>query len=102
MVQIIVQYTAVYQKLSEEKETKQIIMFGIKGSTYSEKRDGLLSGLDGNDPLKLLYVKSRTSSSFSCDISWGISPERELLRKMLPNINKVTRETYLNTFIIKQ
>ena len=37
MVQIIVQYTAVYQKLSEEKETKQIIMFGIKGSSYSER-----------------------------------------------------------------
>ena len=44
MVQIIVQYTAVYQKLSEEKETKQIIMFGIKGSSYSEKRDGLILG----------------------------------------------------------
>ena len=55
----------------------------VKGSYYRVIRERLLLKSDGNDPLKLLYPKSKTSRFFKSPISFGIFPEKELLRKML-------------------
>lgn len=46
-------------------------------------RARLLLKSDGNAPLKLLYPKSKTSSSIKSPISFGIFPENELLRKII-------------------
>lgn len=46
-------------------------------------RDRLLPSSDGKDPLKLLYPKSNTSSSFSFAISPGMFPQKELLRRIM-------------------
>jgi hypothetical protein len=55
----------------------------VKGSYYRVIRERLLPKSDGNDPVKLLYPKSKYSRSFNSPISFGIFPEKELLRKIL-------------------
>jgi hypothetical protein len=59
----------------------------VKRSYYRVVRERLLPKSDGNGPLKLLYPKSKTSSSFNSPISFGIFPEKELLRKILQKAN---------------
>lgn len=59
----------------------------VKRSYYRVVRERLLPKSDGNDPLKLLYPKSKTSRSFNSPISFGIFPEKELLRKILQKAN---------------
>lgn len=67
------------------KRTK--VFFGMKFKyqvNYRVVRDGLLPRYsEGNGPEKLLYPKSRISSSSNCSISFGMSPKKVLLRKML-------------------
>lgn len=59
----------------------------VKRSYYRVVRERLFPKSDGNGPLKLLYPKSKTSRSFNSPISFGIFPEKELLRKILQKAN---------------